>query len=126
MEQVDERVSIRFEKHEVRAIDKIIKDLGYSSRSDFFRTAVRSHMETVGTRNSVSVEVTPLMTEAIDALVDRGFYRSREHAVQLALDHYFTEENVSLALKAVESMEITAGKKIDYKLDHPDRQITTK
>jgi metal-responsive CopG/Arc/MetJ family transcriptional regulator len=126
MEQVDERVSIRFEKNEVRAIDKIIKDLGYSSRSDFFRTAVRDHMENIGTRNSISAEVTPLTLEVIDALVDKGFYRSREHALQLALDHYFTEENVNLALKAVESMEITAGKKIDIKLDHPHRQITTK
>ena len=126
MEQVDERVSIRIEKHEVRAIDKMIKDLGYSSRSDFFRTAVRNHMESIGTRNSVSAEVTPLMMDTIDALVDKGFYRSREHALQLALDHYFTEENVNQAMKAVESMEITAGRKIDYKVDHPNRQMTTK
>jgi Arc/MetJ-type ribon-helix-helix transcriptional regulator len=126
MEQVDERVSIRFEKGEVRAIERLMKELGYSNRSEFFRTAVRNHMESVGARNSVSVEVTPLTLECIDALVGKGLYRSREHAVQLALDHFFTEENVSRALKAVESMEITAGRKIDVQVDPPTRHLTSK
>jgi Arc/MetJ-type ribon-helix-helix transcriptional regulator len=126
MEQVDERVSIRFEKSEVRAIERLMKELGYSNRSEFFRTAVRSHMENTGASNSVSAEVAPLTLECIDALVDRGFFRSREHAVQLALDHYFTDDNVNKALKAVETMEITAGKKIDVKVDPPTRHVTTK
>jgi metal-responsive CopG/Arc/MetJ family transcriptional regulator len=126
MEQVDERISVRFDRTEVKAIDAIIKEYGYPSRSEFFRTAVRSQVKSQEQDDAVSVRVTPLALECIDALVDRGYYKSREHAVQLAIDSYFTEDNVNKALRATEGMEIVAGKKIEVNLESPSRHITTK
>ncbi len=126
MEQVDERISVRFDRAEVKAIDAIIKEYGYPSRSEFFRTAVRFQVKSQEQENAVSVRVTPLALECIDALVDRGYYKSREHAIQLAIDSYFTEENVNKALRAIESMEIVTGKKIEVNLDCPNRHLTTK
>lgn len=126
MEQVDERISVRFDRSEVKVIDAIIKDLDYPSRSEYFRTAVRSLMKDQERKNTISVEVSPLVIDCIDALVDRGYYKSREHAAQLAIIDYFTEENINKALRATEGMEIVARKKIEVKVDCPTRQVTTK
>ena len=83
-------------------------------------------MESMRTKNSVSVEVTPLSLECIDALIVRGFFKSREHAFEKALEFYLSEEILNKTLKTVEGMEITAGKKFDVKVDAPSRHVTTK
>ena len=126
MEQVDERISVRIDRSVVKVIDAVIKELGYPSRSEFFRTAVRSQIKNQEQKNTISVEVSPLVMECINALVDRGYYKSKEHAAQLAIIEHFTEENINKALRATEGMEIDAGKKIEVKVDCPTRQVTTK
>ena len=55
--EVDERISVRFEGAEVKAMDSIISEYGYPNRSEFIRNAIRSHMSIQQQRNSVPVEV---------------------------------------------------------------------
>ena len=105
---VDERISVRFESAEVKAIDSIISEYGYPNRSEFIRNAIRSHIVAQEQKNSVTIEVTGLLLEFIDALVERKYYRSREHAMQKAVDSYFTQEIYELARQEAECMEVVA------------------
>ncbi len=124
--EVDERVSIRFERHEIEAIDVFIKSLGYPSRSEFFRCAARTQMKTQQQRNTVSVEIASLLLEYIDGLVNRGYFRSKEHAIQAAIDIYFTEERINETLRAAEGMEIATGKKIEVDVNDSSQRIVSK
>ena len=121
--EVDERISVRFEGAEVKAMDDIIAEYGYPNRSEFIRNAIRSHMSSQQQKNSVTVEVSALLLEFIDALVERKYYISRESAIQKAIESHFTEDITDQALKAAESMEIGAGKKIKVDMDTPTQQI---
>jgi Arc/MetJ-type ribon-helix-helix transcriptional regulator len=127
-EQVDERISVRFETKMINEIDALVKEMGYPNRSEFLRTAVRTQMSIQQQENSISVKVAPLVLEYINTLVSRGYYRSQEHAIQAAIDGFFTEENVKQAFKAMKRMEIVAGKKIEADLENNNtsRQIITK
>ena len=121
--EVDERISVRFEGAEVKAMDDIITEYGYPNRSEFIRNAIRSHMSSQQQRNSVTVEVSALLLEFIDALVERKYYISRENAIQKAIEAHFTEDITDQALRAAEGMEIGAGKKIKVDMDTPTQQI---
>ncbi|MDD4307905.1 MAG: ribbon-helix-helix domain-containing protein [Thermoplasmata archaeon] len=116
-EQVDERISARFEKAMMDEIDVLVQQEGYTNRSEFLRTAARTLLEAQQRRNSIQVEVSPLLMEFIQTMVDRGFYRSREHAIQAAIDSFFTEERVKEAFTAMKRMEIAAGKKADIDVE---------
>ena len=124
-EQVDERISARFEKAMMSEIDVLVKEQGFNNRSEFLRIAARALLDTQQRKNSTSVETAPLVQEFIDTLVDRGYYRSREHAIQSAIDNFFTEERVKEAFTTMKRMEIVAGKKVEVDLDRPSRQIIT-
>ena len=126
-EQVDERISVRFETKMISEIDALVKDMGYPNRSEFLRTAVRTQIENQQEEDAISVKVAPLVLEYIDTLVSRGYYRSQEHAIQAAIDGFFTEDNVKQAFRAMKRMEIVAGKKIEVGLESStSRQMVTK
>jgi len=125
-EQVDERISARFERAMMDEIDVLVKEQGYTNRSEFLRTAARTLLETRQRKHTIQVEVSPLLLEFIQAMVDRGFYRSREHAIQTAVDSFFTDERVKEAFKAMKRMEIASGKKAEVEIeDTTNRQIIT-
>lgn len=126
-EQVDERISVRFEGKMIDEIDALVKELGFPNRSEFLRTAVRTQISTQQHANEISVKVAPLVLEYINALVDRGYYSSQEEAVQAAIYGFYTEEHIKKALKAMKSMEIVAGKKVEVDLESKtSRQMLTK
>ena len=123
-EQVDERISARFEKAMMDEIDVLVEQQGYSNRSEFLRTAARTLLEAQERKHTIHVEVSPLLMDFIQAMVDRGFYRSREHAIQAAVDSFFTEDRVKEAFKAMKRMEIAAGKKAEVDIEtSTSRQI---
>ena len=125
-EQVDERISARFEKAMMSEIDVLVKEQGFTNRSEFLRIAARTLLDTQQRKNSTTVEIAPLIQEFIDTMVDRGYYRSREHAIQSAVEGFFTEERVKEAIKAMKRMEIVAGKKVEADLESSTaRQIIT-
>ena len=125
-EQVDERISARFEKAMMSEIDVLVKEQGFTNRSEFLRIAARTLLDTQQRKNSTQVEIAPLIQEFIDIMVDRGYYRSREHAIQSAVEGFFTEERVKEAFKAMKRMEIVAGKKVEVDLEsNTTRQIIT-
>jgi len=126
MEQVDERVSIRVERDEMEDIDSFISKLGYPSRSEFFRTAARARIQEHKQRNAVSVEVASLLLEYIEGLVDRGYFRSREHAIQAAIDSFFTEDRINQSLRAADGMEVAAGKKVKVDIDDRPQKIVSR
>jgi Arc/MetJ-type ribon-helix-helix transcriptional regulator len=125
-EQVDERISARFEKAMMSEIDVLVKDQGFTNRSEFLRIAARTLLDTQQRKNTTPVEIPQLLGECIDTMVVRGFYRSREHAIQTAIEGFFNEERVNQALKTMERMEIVAGKKVEADLEKStSRQIIT-
>jgi metal-responsive CopG/Arc/MetJ family transcriptional regulator len=123
---IDERVSVRFEQKEIENIDEFITKFGYPSRSEFFRMAIRNQIMTQQQRNSVAVELAPLLIEHIDVLVARGFYRTREHALQVAIDSYFTEDRIKTTLRAAEGMELSTGKKVEIGVDGTSQRVVSK
>ena len=123
-EQVEERISARFEKAMMDEIDTLVKKDGYPNRSEFLRAAARALLDTQQQKNAITVEMAPLVKEFIETMVDRGYYRSQAHAIQAAVDTFFTEERVSEAVKTAKRMEIAAGKKVEIDLDNTSsRQI---
>lgn len=123
-EQVDERISARFEKAMMSDIDVLVKEQGFTNRSEFLRIAARTLLDAQQRKNTISVEIAPLVQEFIDAMVDRGYYRSREHAIQAAIDGFFTETRIKESFMAMKRMEIVAGKKVEVDLDSStSRQI---
>ncbi|MCK5024625.1 MAG: ribbon-helix-helix protein, CopG family [Thermoplasmata archaeon] len=126
-EQVDERISVRFENKMISEIDVLVKDMGYPNRSEFLRTAVRTQINNQHQENTISVKVTPLVQDYIDKLVEKGYYLSREDALQKAVSRFFTGENMKKDLQDADIMEIVAGKKIGIDLESStSRQIVTK
>ena len=126
-EQGDERISVRFETNMISEIDALVKEMGYPNRSEFFRTAVRAQIENQQQEDAISVTLTPLNLDHIDELVKRGFYKSREDALEKAIDGFFTPEIIEKNLKTAGLMEIGAGKKFEVGLESdPSRQIVTK
>lgn len=121
---MDERVSARFEKAMMDEIDRHVKLKGYTNRSEFLRMAARALLDAQQRENAVTVEISPLLKDFIDTMVDRGYYRSQEHAIHAAVDSFFNEERVRDAHKAARYMEIAAGKKVEAELDNrTSRQI---
>ncbi len=125
-EQVEERISARFEKAMMEEIDALVRTKGYANRSEFLRAAARALLDAQQQQNAITVEVAPLVKEFIGTMVNRGFYRSQAHAVQAAIDSFFTEERVKEAFMAMKRMEIAAGKKADVEIENrTSRQIIT-
>ncbi len=116
-EQAEERVSARFEKAMMDEIDHHVKKHGIANRSEFLRMAARAMLDARQLENTITVDVSPLLREFIDVMVDRGYYRSQSHAVQSALDEFFTEERVRGAHRAARCMEITTGKKVEAEVE---------
>ena len=126
-EQVDERISVRFESKMIEEIDSLVKERGFPNRSDFLRTAVRTQIDSQQKQDAISVELAPLVLEYIDTFVNRGYFRSREHAIQTAVEGYFTEENMKDMFRNMKRMEVIAGKKVEVGLEgSASRQMVTK
>ncbi len=111
--EIDEKISVRFQKKELSELDGLVEDLGYSSRSEFIRMAVVNQKENLKNLTSIQVEIPPLILDYIDALVEKGYYRSRENALHMAIDHYFDHERIDSAMKAAKGMEQMTGRSID-------------
>jgi Arc/MetJ-type ribon-helix-helix transcriptional regulator len=67
-----------------------------------------------------------LLLEYIEGLVERGYFRSREHAIQAAIDSFFTEERINQSLRAAEGMEVAAGKKVKVDIDEKSPKILSR
>lgn len=124
--EIDEKISVRFERNDLKSLDRLIKSAGYSSRSEFIRHAVIKQMTDDKKKDCVSVEVPALVMGYINALVEKGFYRSKEHAIHIAIDNYFNHERVESALKAAKGMELVAGRRIDYEVDRSEKKVVEK
>ena len=127
MEQADERVSFRMEKDEMEDIESYIKAQDYPNKSEFFRCAARVQMRTHHVRNTVSVEVAPLLLEYLDKLVHRGFFSTKEDALKDAIKGYFTEERKNQCLREADGMEVSVGKKFEVDIeDTPKPRIVSR
>lgn len=114
---IDEKISVRFEKNELSSLDRLVKESRYSSRSEFIRQAIKNQVEVEKRRNSITVEVPGLVMGYIDALVRKEYFRSKEHAIQKAIDHYFDDERVNSAFRAAKSMEMVSGRSVNIDLE---------
>jgi Arc/MetJ-type ribon-helix-helix transcriptional regulator len=124
-EQVDERVSARFEKELLDQVDAVVQSRGYINRSEFLRVAVRSLINCQQQENTVAVKVPALMRQFLEMMVDKGLYSSPEEAILDALSHYFTKERIEEAVKKLDLLEVATGKKADVKVDDASRQIVS-
>ena len=111
--EIDEKISVRFQKRELNELDQLVNKMGYSSRSEFIRQAVENQKEIMDNLATVQVEIPPLVLDYIDTLVEKGYYRSREDALHKAIDHYFDHERIDSAMKAAKGMEKVTGRSID-------------
>jgi len=108
--EIDEKISVRFQKRELNELDQLVEKMGYSSRSEFIRQAVDNHKDSMEDLATVQVEIPPLVLDYIDTLVEKGYYRSREDALHKAIDHYFDHERIESAMKAAKGMEKVTGR----------------
>ena len=101
-EQVDERISARIDNKMISEIDALVNDKTYSNRSEFLRTAVRTHIDSQQHPNAISVQATPLVLDAMDKLVKRGVFLSREDAMSKAIASFFNGQSILDTLKTPE------------------------
>ena len=111
--EIDEKISVRFQRRELNELDQLVDDMGYSSRSEFIRRAVENQKKNMENLATVQVDIPPLILDYIDALVEKGYYRSREDALHKAIDHYFDHERIESAMKAAKGMEKVTGRSMD-------------
>ena len=127
MQEQDERISARLENKMINEIDALVKDETYSNRSDFLRTAVRTQIDSQQQKDAIAVVPTKMVLKTIDGLVERGYYHSREDALDKAINGYFTDENMRKVITDADLMEIIAGSKVEANLEsNTSRQIITK
>ena len=127
MQEQDERISARLENKMINEIDALVKDETYSNRSDFLRTAVRTQIDSQQQKDGIKVVPTKMVLKTIDGLVERGYYHSREDALDKAINGYFTDENMRKVIRDADLMEIIAGSKVEANLEsNTSRQIITK
>ena len=127
MQEQDERISARLENKMINEIDALVKDETYSNRSDFLRTAVRTQIDSQQQKDAIAVVPTKMVLKTIDGLVERGYYHSREDALDKAINGFFTDENMRKVITDADLMEIIAGSKVEANLEsNTSRQIITK
>ncbi|MBA3044870.1 MAG: ribbon-helix-helix protein, CopG family [Candidatus Thermoplasmatota archaeon] len=123
-EQVDERVSARFEKAMMEKVDKEVRKRGYPNRSEFLRRATEAYLEAIENENTLTVELSPLLKGFIKEMVDRGYYTTPKKAIEDAITHYFTSARFKEVRNAATHMEVVTGKKVEADLDNSaSRQI---
>jgi len=94
-------VPVRLQKTKLQKIDKAVKKLGYRSRSEFIRKAVKHYLENVLTQKII--ELREVSVEEAVKLIDNyltnnpGVHYVSEIAEQLGID-------IETAFKAVEKM----------------------
>lgn len=127
MQEQDERISARLENKMIDEIDALVKEEKYSNRSDFLRTAVRTQIDTQQQKDAIPVVPTKMVLKTIDKLVERGYYHSREDALDKAINGFFTDENMRKVITDADLMEIIAGSKVEANLESStSRQVITK
>ncbi len=117
-----DRITIRLEPEILARMDALLRrGHRFGSRSQMCRVAVSQLLETMeGFSNRVTIEVPPAYLEFIDALVDGGYYLTREDAVTRILAEGLSKEKVRDILEHQESMGRAAGKIFPVELEKKD------
>ncbi len=117
-----DRITIRLEPEILARMDALLRrGPTFGSRSQLCRVAVSQFLEaTEGFSNKVSVEIPAAYLEFIDALVESGYFLSREDAVQRLLTEGLTAERVKNILEHQESMGRASGKIFPVELEKRD------
>ena len=118
----EEKISLRLSKQELDRIDKKAKK-DKVSRSKAIRAMLDSQMDIEDRENTITVEVPGLLMKTITALVKKEKFRDKEHAIQAAIDHYFTHERIDALHKATKGMEIISGRKIEVDVDKVNSKV---
>ncbi len=117
-----DRITIRLEPEILTRMDTLLaKGSRYGSRSHLCRLAVRRLLETEeGHSNRVTAEIPKAYLEFIDALVEGGYFASREEAVERLVKEGLTDDRVKALLGHQEAMGRAAGKLFPVKLEERD------
>ncbi len=103
MEESD-RITLRLERDNLERLDAFLREnREYGSRSQLCRIALQRFLEDdrCGT-DEVKLRIPRVLMDYVDALVNEGYFMSREHAVLRGIEAYFSRDRM---------MEIEAHKK---------------
>lgn len=117
-----DRITIRLEPEILARMDSLThRDHRFGSRSQLCRVAVSQYLEAIeGFSNRVTVEVPPAYLEFIDALVENGYFLTREEAVMRILAEGLSKDRVREILEHQETMGRASGKIFPVELEKKD------
>lgn len=115
-----DRITIRLERDILVRMDALLQAgrPQFGSRSQMCRVAVRDFLESAeGYSNKVTVAVPPAYLDFIDALIERGYFLSREDAVLRLLANGLNRERAKEILEHQETMGQATGKIFPVELE---------
>lgn len=118
-----DRITIRLEQEILARMDAFLERTPkFGSRSHLCRVAVDRFLESVeGFSNRVTAEIPTAYLEFIDALVEKGYFVSREQAVQWLVMEGLKRDRIKEILEHQETMGRAAGKLFPVELKKEDR-----
>ncbi|MFQ5986210.1 MAG: ribbon-helix-helix domain-containing protein [Thermoplasmata archaeon] len=114
-----ERITIRLDRDILARMDAWLKERpGYASRSQLCRAAVRQLLESLEGRSTrVTAEIPASYLDFLDALIQSGYFLSREQAVRRLIEEGLSRERVKEILAHQESMGRASGKIFPVELE---------
>jgi Arc/MetJ-type ribon-helix-helix transcriptional regulator len=120
--ETSDRITIRLEQEILARMDAFLQRTSrFGSRSHLCRVAVDQFLESVeGFSNRVTVEIPKAYLDFIDALVEKGYFISREQAVQRLVTEGLSKDRIGEILEHHETMGRAAGKIFPVELEKED------
>ncbi len=117
-----DRITIRLEPEILARMDAYLKeDQSFGSRSHLCRVAVSQFLESAeGFSSKVTVEIPRAYLDFIDALVDTGYFLSRDEAIQRLVKEGLSKERVKGIIEHQETMGRASGKIFPVELEKRD------
>ncbi len=118
----NDRITIRLDQDILARMDALLEvDSGFGSRSQLCRIAVGRLLESIeGSTTRVTVEIPRAYLDFIDSLVTRGYFLSREEAVQHLVKEGLSEDGVRHIIEHQETMGKASGKMFPVELREQD------
>jgi Arc/MetJ-type ribon-helix-helix transcriptional regulator len=122
--ETSDRITIRLEQEILARMDAFLQRTPrFGSRSHLCRIAVDQFLESMeGFSNKVTAEIPKAYIEFIDTLVRRGYFLSREHAVQRLVEEGLRPDRIKEMLEHQETMGRATGKIFPVELEKGDSE----
>ncbi|MFQ5908532.1 MAG: ribbon-helix-helix domain-containing protein [Thermoplasmata archaeon] len=117
--ETSERITIRLDREILARVDRLLNERpGYASRSQLCRAALRQLLDSLEGRSTrVTAEIPTSYLDFLDALIQSGYFLSREQAAQRLIEEGLSRERVKDILAHQESMGRASGKIFPVELE---------